>query len=259
MNQTQDLVRFGLFELNVTTEELRKSGTLIRLAPQPLKLLAMLARRSGQVVTREEIQQSLWGSETYVDFEQGMNHCIKQIRTALCDSADSPIYIETVPRRGYRFLAPVVTKRIPVPPPQVRESQSGIQGQVALPGTAPPYTPPPPAKAVLLDPPVSAQPAAAATSQGPAPTATANSVPGRMTWIVIVAALIVLFIAIAGFLLLRSRKAAFLVPGRNAVVVADLEAPAYGPDLPHRRSRQLKLDGLTAIPLRGQSELLRRD
>lgn len=238
MNQTQDLVRFGLFELNVTTEELRKSGTLIRLAPQPLKLLAMLARRSGQVVTREEIQQSLWGNETYVDFEQGMNHCIKQIRTALCDSADSPVYIETVPRRGYRFLAPVVTKRIPVPPPQVRESQSGIQGQVALPGTAPPYTPPPPAKAVVLDPPVSAQPAAGAPLPGPGAMPAASSAPGRMTWIVLTA-VIVLLVAIAGFFLLRSHKSALLVPARNAVVVAELgmsRAPV--PDLRHRRRGQ---------------------
>jgi DNA-binding winged helix-turn-helix (wHTH) protein len=129
MSDTQNLLRFGVFELNVTTEELRKSGTLVRLAPQPLKLLALLARRSGQVVTREEIQQALWGGETYVDFEQGMNHCIKQIRNALSDSADAPLYIETVPRRGYRFLAPVVTKTIPAPPPRVVESQSGIQPQ----------------------------------------------------------------------------------------------------------------------------------
>src|SRR5271165_7210687 len=126
VSETQNLIRFGVFELNVTTEELRKSGTLIRLAPQPLKLLAL---RSGQVVSREEIQQALWGGETYVDFEQGMNHCIKQIRNALSDSADTPLYIETVPRRGYRFLAPVVTKTIPAPPPRVVESQSGIQPQ----------------------------------------------------------------------------------------------------------------------------------
>ncbi len=78
MSDTQNLLRFGVFELNVTTEELRKSGTLVRLAPQPLKLLALLARRSGQVVTREDIQQALWGGETYVDFEQGMNHCISR-------------------------------------------------------------------------------------------------------------------------------------------------------------------------------------
>ena len=80
MSDTQELLRFGTFELNLATEELRKSGTLIRLAPQPFRLLTLLARRSGQVVTREEIQQTLWGGETYVDFEQGMNHCIKQIR-----------------------------------------------------------------------------------------------------------------------------------------------------------------------------------
>src|SRR5580698_7172893 len=104
----------------------------------------MLARRSGQVVSREEIQQKLWGEETYVDFEQGMNHCIKQIRNALSDSADTPLYVETVPRRGYRFLAPVDSKTILAPPPRVVESTSGIQTKVPM----PPVTPPQPLPAV---------------------------------------------------------------------------------------------------------------
>ena len=227
MSDTQDLVRFGLFELNVTTEELRKSGTLIRLAPQPLKLLALLARRSGQVVSREEIQQTLWGSETYVDFEQGMNHCIKQIRTALGDSADSPVYIETVPRRGYRFLAPVVTKKIPAPAPQVRESHSGITGQVPLPGAGSPYTPPMPAKAIVLDP-------AATTSQPVNPESPASDsrevaaqgsgspASSKLRWMILVAALILLLAAIAGILIRRSRKVGVLVE-EDAVAVAQLE------------------------------------
>ena len=173
VSATQDLLRFGVFELNVTTEELRKSGILIRLAPQPLKLLALLARRSGQVVTRDEIQQTLWGEETYVDFEQGMNHCIKQIRNALSDSADAPLYIETIPRRGYRFLAPVVTKTILAPPPRVVESTSGIQTQVPLGDT--PATPlaPAPTAIVLPGPPVVMKSPVAT----PAPTATQSDTP----------------------------------------------------------------------------------
>ena len=100
-------LRFGAFELNLVTEELRKFGTPIKLAPQPFKVLALLASQSGQIVVREQIQLQVWGEETYVDFEQGMNHCINQIRHALNDSADTPRYIETLPRRGYRFTAPV--------------------------------------------------------------------------------------------------------------------------------------------------------
>ena len=107
------VLRFGVFELNLVTEELRKFGTPVKLAPQPFQILALLASQAGQVVTREQIQLQLWGEETFVDFEQGMNHCIKQIRTALNDSADTPRYIETLPRRGYRFIAPVEARKLP--------------------------------------------------------------------------------------------------------------------------------------------------
>ena len=137
MNGTHKLLRFGVFELNLDTEELRKSGTIIKLSPQPLRLLALLANHSGQIVTREEIKEQLWGEETFVDFEQGMNHCIKQIRTVLGDNADNPLYVETLPRRGYRFLAPIVSKNIPAPAPQIIKSQSGIQSAI-LPALKPP-------------------------------------------------------------------------------------------------------------------------
>jgi len=133
---TQKLLRFGTFELNLDTEELRRSGTLIHLAPQPFRLLAMLTNHAGQIVTREEIKEKLWGEETYVDFEQGMNHCIKQIRNVLGDNADHPLYVETLPRRGYRFLAPVVSKNVPAPAPKIIKSASGIQSAI-LPALAP--------------------------------------------------------------------------------------------------------------------------
>jgi tetratricopeptide (TPR) repeat protein/DNA-binding winged helix-turn-helix (wHTH) protein/TolB-like protein len=107
------LLRFGVFELNLVTEELRKFGTPIKIAPQPFKVLALLASQAGQIVTREQIQLQLWGEETYVDFEQGLNHCIKQIRYALNDSPETPRYIETLPRRGYRFVAPVEVQVLP--------------------------------------------------------------------------------------------------------------------------------------------------
>lgn len=108
------LLRFGVFELNLFTEELRKFGTPIKIAPQPFKVLALLASQAGQVVTREQIQLQVWGDETFVDFEQGMNHCIRQIRTALSDNPDTPLYVETLPRRGYRFVAPVEVQVLPL-------------------------------------------------------------------------------------------------------------------------------------------------
>jgi DNA-binding winged helix-turn-helix (wHTH) protein len=131
LSETYRLLRFGVFELNLDLEELRKNGTLIKLPPQPFKLLALLASHSGQVVTRDEIQAQLWGNDTFIDFEQGVNKCIKQIRSALSDNPDNPLYLETIPRRGYRFLAPVRTKIVPAPPPQVREASSGLIANVA--------------------------------------------------------------------------------------------------------------------------------
>lgn len=131
MSDTYRLLRFGVFELNLDLEELRKNGSPLKLPPQPFRLLVMLASRSGQIVTRDEIQQQLWGRDTFIDFEQGVNKCIKQIRTALGDNADNPLYLETIPRHGYRFLAPVRTKVIPAPPPQVKEASSGLIANVA--------------------------------------------------------------------------------------------------------------------------------
>src|ERR1700747_2876174 len=98
---------FGPFELNPPSGELRKSGILIKLQPQPFRLLLLLVERSGTVVTREEIQRCLWSESTFVDFEHGINFSINQIRGALADNAEKPRYIETLPRRGYRFIAAV--------------------------------------------------------------------------------------------------------------------------------------------------------
>lgn len=101
------IARFGVFEFDTETGELRREGVPIRLAPQPAQVLALLLEHPGELVTREQIYREVWGSGTFVDFEQGITHCIKQIRTALGDGADSPRYIQTVHRRGYRFIAPV--------------------------------------------------------------------------------------------------------------------------------------------------------
>ncbi len=101
------VLRFGSFDLDLKNGELSKSGELIKLPPQPTKVLAVLARRSGEVVSRAEIREQVWHDETFVDFDQGLNFCIRQIREALGDDADASRYIETLPRRGYRFLMPV--------------------------------------------------------------------------------------------------------------------------------------------------------
>jgi Tol biopolymer transport system component/DNA-binding winged helix-turn-helix (wHTH) protein len=100
-------LRFGLFELDLETCELRKSGHDIRLRPQAAKVLVLLASHPGQLVTREDLSKRLWGPGTFVDFEHGLNLCIRQIRAVLDDDADNPRYIETLPRRGYRFIAPI--------------------------------------------------------------------------------------------------------------------------------------------------------
>lgn len=100
-------VQFGLFEADLTAGELRRSGVRVRLQAQPFRILAMLLERPGEVVTREEIEQRLWGNDTIVDFDHSLGTAINKIRDALGDSAESPRFIETLARRGYRFLAPV--------------------------------------------------------------------------------------------------------------------------------------------------------
>jgi DNA-binding winged helix-turn-helix (wHTH) protein len=101
------VVRFGAFELDLDAERLLKNGRLVRLQPQPFKLLRLLTQQPGKLVSREEIQAALWTNDTFVDFEQGVNFAVKQVREALGDRAENSIYVETVPKRGYRFIAPV--------------------------------------------------------------------------------------------------------------------------------------------------------
>jgi cholera toxin transcriptional activator len=101
------IARFGVFELDLSAGELRKNGAKLRLQEQPFQLLAALLEHPGTVVTREELRQRLWPSDTFVDFDHSLNTAVNKIREVLGDSASSPRYIETLARRGYRFLAPV--------------------------------------------------------------------------------------------------------------------------------------------------------
>jgi Tol biopolymer transport system component/DNA-binding winged helix-turn-helix (wHTH) protein len=106
---TRRLVRFGAFEADVQTGELRKEGVKLKFSGQPFQVLAILLERPGDVVTREELQKRLW-PDTFVDFEHNLNTAVNKIREVLGDSAESPVYVETLPRRGYRFIAPVETE-----------------------------------------------------------------------------------------------------------------------------------------------------
>jgi len=106
-NPPPRLIRFGLFEVDLSAGELRKGGTRIRLQEQPFQILAMLLERPGQIITREELRSRLWPGDTFVDFEHGVNSAVARLRDALGDSADNPRFIETLPRRGYRLIASV--------------------------------------------------------------------------------------------------------------------------------------------------------
>jgi len=103
----EKLLRFGAFELDLEAQQLLKNGRTVRLQPQPFKLLCFLVALRGQLVTRDQIRGALWSGDTFVDVEQGVNFAIKQVRDALGEEAEHPLYIQTVPRRGYRFVAPV--------------------------------------------------------------------------------------------------------------------------------------------------------
>src|SRR5215469_5074106 len=105
------VVRFGTYELDLRLGELRKSGIRVKLSGQPFQILVILLERPGDLVTREQLQQRLWPSDTFVDFDRGLNAAINRVREALGDSAENPRFVETLPRRGYRFIAPLVDSR----------------------------------------------------------------------------------------------------------------------------------------------------
>ena len=119
-------LRFGAFEIDATTGELFKQGALVRLQPQPFRVLQLLVSNAGELVSHEQIRKEIWGDETFVDFEHSIHFCINQIRLALSDQASSPRFIETVPKRGYRFVG------------QVQATQTQSPGRAEVPRPAPP-------------------------------------------------------------------------------------------------------------------------
>ena len=126
--------RFGVFEVDLEAGQLRRDGLVVKLAPQPFKLLVLLARRPGVVVSRKEIRAALWDSDTFVDFDQGVNFATRQLRDALGDNADNPRWIQTLPRRGYRFLGPVEPLGAPnsTDTAGARSSRTDLRLQMAL-------------------------------------------------------------------------------------------------------------------------------
>ena len=145
-------IRFGVFEVDLRTGELRKQGLKLKLQIQPFRILAMLLERPGELVTREEIREKLWPGDTFIDFEHSVNSSIKKLREALGDDAETPRYIETLPRRGYRFIAPLTTPESPLELSLPAQAGRGLRGgaaapvetvaPVALPATSAAGTPP---------------------------------------------------------------------------------------------------------------------
>lgn len=109
--------RFGAFEFESDTGELSRNGRAVALEPQPAKALALLLQRPGEIVTREELRDAVWGADTHVDFDRGIAYCMSQIRAALGDSGDNPRFVQTMPRRGFKFVAPVSTPEPDAPQP----------------------------------------------------------------------------------------------------------------------------------------------
>jgi DNA-binding winged helix-turn-helix (wHTH) protein len=128
--------RFGTYELDPRAGELRKAGVKVRLQEQPLQILTLLLERPGEIVTRQEIRSKLWPDGIFVDFDHGLNAAVKRLREALGDSAENPRFVETIPRRGYRFLAPVHTPGAdtiaPVAPPVPARRRNWVRGAVGV-------------------------------------------------------------------------------------------------------------------------------
>ena len=116
-NHEAKLLRFSVFEVDLSAGELRKNGARIRLQEQPFQVLVALLENAGQVVTREDLRQKIWPADTFVDFDHSLNTAVNKIRESLGDSASSPRFVETLARRGYRFIAPVDGTRAESPAP----------------------------------------------------------------------------------------------------------------------------------------------
>jgi len=200
-------LKFGPFMVDLAAGEVRKNGSRIRLQEKPLRVLMLLAERQGQLVTRTELKQHLWPEDTFVDFETGLNTAVSKLRDALSDKADSPRYIETIPRRGYRFLAPV----------KFQARAAGPAPAAAVPTLDKDHAPPQVA-------PAAPAPAADAKSEAPKPPlpAASNAKPPARTTIWISLAAAIAIIAGGAFWFTHGRPA-LSFHSRDSVLLADFE------------------------------------
>ncbi|HVP49969.1 MAG TPA: winged helix-turn-helix domain-containing protein, partial [Candidatus Bathyarchaeia archaeon] len=129
------ILRFGPFEFSEAEGELRKNGVRLKLQEQPLRVLLELVANPGKVVSREDLQQKLWPADTFVDFDTGLNTAIRKLRQALNDNADEPRYIETLAKRGYKFIAPVADS-VTAGPPTSRDSPAQVPVSLSGDGTS---------------------------------------------------------------------------------------------------------------------------
>src|ERR1700686_202068 len=137
------IFRFGLFEADAGRSTLTRSGLRVRLQEQPFRVLLLLLDRPGEIITREELRQQLWPEGTFFDFDGSLNVILKKLRAALDDDSDNPRFIETVPRRGYRFIAPVAVERVAVEPPTlVNGAVLGALTELSIDRTVPAPNPP---------------------------------------------------------------------------------------------------------------------
>jgi DNA-binding winged helix-turn-helix (wHTH) protein/TolB-like protein len=209
---------FGVFRLDSVTLELTRQGRPVRIEPQPARALALLLEKAGEVVSREDLRHAIWGDGTHVDYDRGLAYLVGQVRTALGDSAETPRFVQTLPKRGFRFIAPVTVVRPDgvAPDPSAQASASAAAAAVAT--TAAPL-----AQATIA--PGSVAPAAAAAA---APVAASPPPPGaggaRWPWLWALAGAVAVLAALAGWRLVQARQ-----PVVVAVSIFDNETgdPAY--------------------------------
>jgi TolB-like protein/DNA-binding winged helix-turn-helix (wHTH) protein len=229
MGVSSRVVRFGIFEVDVPAGELRKRGVRLRLQEQPFQVLAYLLERRGEIVTREELQARLWTADTFVDFDHGLNKAINKLRDALGDSAASPRFIETIARRGYRFIADVTVVDAGVAPDVAAAAEPSIQAVAAAPAAA----------ETTVEPAV-AQPQRPSTTSG----------RGRIAWIT---GFVVLGLVLIGLLAWMLRPAAPHASTIQALAVLPLDS------LSSDASQEYFADGMTdeLITTLGQISALR--
>jgi len=215
-------VKFGVFEVDLRSGELRKHGIKVKIQEQPFQVLTMLLEHPGQIVTREELHKKLWPADTFVDFEHGLNAAINKLREALGDSADNPRFVETLPRRGYRFIAPVESPVTPVGTPAVVAAVSDRRPPVGTPapqtamGTSPLQSAaeiPPPAEA--------AAPPETVGASSARPAERRSALQKRWKVFVPVAAVILVAVAIGGTFYFRSRQSMTRLTDKDTIVLSD--------------------------------------